>query len=486
LEALSMKTRNFILGVLTLLTASTSLAEANLLKVDRGPIQALFLQKNADALQARVDIIQQAQSEILVEYFMVRNDEQALGAMSLLVEAAKRGVKVKVILDSLYSYIPSPMYRNLLEKAVGPNGESNLEIRLYNPFHFSILGLTHRDHAKSIVIDNNILLTGGRNVGGEYFGFNKKRNLNDLDILVKGPLASIVREDFLRMWQSEIVKAPMMNAYSEERLQKNSCVLELNKDFETCENQRQYARHQVDEQGARLDEVIQQISDYKSGDSVRPNTNTDWFKKSVTIHDYKFLSHRTTDLVTKKTATLTQDLVEVLKLAKTDVNIISPYLIPTEEVFDVFQHLIENHVRVRIITNSLKSTDNLIAQAGYRDSKERLVKMGVEIYEYNGPDTVHAKTALIDGHLVLIGTFNIDPRSGFINREIVMALDDKYNVGLASEEENIIDSFRSNSTLVAKDGRNFNLEWQAEGLTLTKKLKLILMKPLMPILKPQS
>lgn len=162
---------------------------------------------------------------------------------------------------------------------------------------------------------------------------------------------------------------------------------------------------------------------------------------------------------------MSSDLLEMVSGALYEVNIVSPYLIPTPELIEAFKKLIANNVRIRIITNSLKSTDNLLAQAGYREVKPLLIKMGVELYEYNGPDTIHAKTALIDNRTSFIGTYNIDPRSAFINREIGVIVSDTENTGYSKELARIIDDFRQNSTLVGKDGVAHNQELEMQGVS---------------------
>ena len=145
----------------------------------------------------------------------------------------------------------------------------------------------------------------------------------------------------------------------------------------------------------------------------------------------------------------------------------------------MFKDLIARGVKVTIITNSLKSTDNLLAQAGFREAKEDMIKLGVELYEFDLVDTAHAKTAVIDGRIALIGTYNLDPRSERINREIGIIIDDKNSSEIGAELTEIINTFRDRSILVGKDGVAQNKDKQDREVSkfkvnLTKVLQIAL------------
>ncbi len=404
-----------------------------------------FLRADRDALQARVDLIQDAQSELLVEYFSVWNDDQSIGGMGLLVDAARRGVKVKVIVDALSNTVPRKTFAALLEL-----GGENLEIKVYNPLSFNLFRATHRNHAKMLIADGEKIITGGRNVGDMYFGVSRTRNFVDLDVIARGTIPVKARENFLAVWAAPIAKPVRLGTYHPSRLTA-PCPMLANDQTDNCAELKASAAAEVTAEKERILSILHDIKTVQADDFVQPNSRTDWFSQSYVVDDVRFQSHEPSTLVSKETATLNRDLLAAIAGAKTDVNIVSPYLIPTDALMAVFAELLAKGVRVRIITNSLNSTDNLLAQAGFRDVKSALIELGVELYEFNGPDTIHAKTAVIDGRLVLIGTYNIDPRSAFLNREIGVFADDAGDSGLARELTQIIEGFRSTSTLVGKD-----------------------------------
>ncbi|WP_408099161.1 phospholipase D-like domain-containing protein [Peredibacter sp. HCB2-198] len=442
-----------------------------------------FLRADKDALQARVDIVQEAQKEILVEYYSVWNDNQAVGGMALLIDAAKKGIKVKVILDSLSTTVPKKTFAALLALANDGEVSKNLEIREYNPLTIKFWKATHRDHGKMLIADGETLITGGRNIGDKYFGVNVRRNFSDLDLMAKGNVAKLARENFLTTWNSPAVKTLKLGNYSPERLEENYCLAFV--DYEHCEGQRIHSLKKFNEEKARILKVKNDVMTYREGDLVVPYSGNDWFKDAYVIDDVKFMSHGAEGLVTKETAYLNEDLLKAVANAKEDVNIISPYLMPTPNLMKVFKDLRSRNVRIRIITNSMNSTDNLFAQAGYRELKPQLIAMGLEIYEYNGPDTIHAKTAVVDNRVVLIGTYNIDPRSAFINREIGVIINDQENTGLASDLTHIIQGFREKSTLVGKDGLPHNQDIEMKGVSKKKRAALKVISKLLPLIRNQ-
>lgn len=445
-----------------------------------------FLRADSDALQARVDVIQEAQKELLVEYYSVWNDNQSIGGTALLIDAAKKGVKVKIILDALSNTVPKKTFAALLDLANDPKAAPNLEIKVYNPLSPNLLKATHRDHAKMLIADGEYLITGGRNVGDKYFGVNRRRNFSDLDLMAKGKLAADAKENFLITWNSPVVKDVKLGRFSPKALAADAC--NGSGDLEVrsrCESLRVNSLRTLEEEKARILAIKEEVTTVQGDDLVLSNSGNDWFKESYSIDDVKFMSHKATGLVTKETADLNRDLLSAIANAKEDVNIISPYLIPTENLMKVFKNLREKNVRIRVITNSMNSTDNLFAQAGYREMKQKLISMGLEVYEYNGPDTIHAKTAVVDNRVVLIGTYNIDPRSAFINREIGVIANDSEKTGLANELTQIIDSFRTNSTLVGKDGVAHNQEMEMQGVSKKKKALLKVITTILPLIRNQ-
>ena len=126
-----------------------------------------------------------------------------------------------------------------------------------------------------------------------------------------------------------------------------------------------------------------------------------------------------------------------LLLLTVSVIVESPYLIPTRKLRRGLAGVLARGVRVQILTNSLATTDNLWAQAGYVGMRKRLVRMGIELWEYEGPESIHTKAGVLDRKTSIVGSFNLDPRSANLNTEVAVVLD---STPLALEVENFLDS----------------------------------------------
>ncbi|HWA57966.1 MAG TPA: phospholipase D-like domain-containing protein, partial [Gemmatimonadales bacterium] len=136
---------------------------------------------------------------------------------------------------------------------------------------------------------------------------------------------------------------------------------------------------------------------------------------------------------------ITLDTLErLVREAKHSIAIQSPYLITTDSARALFRETVARGVAVRILTNSLASTDNLEAFSGYQRDRAALLRTGVRVFEFRpdaaerrtimtgalGPTLakapifgLHAKSMVIDGEIAVIGTFNLDPRSANLNTE---------------------------------------------------------------------
>ncbi len=460
-----------------LLTAGLILSQGAL--ADR----ATLLEKDQDALQARVDLIQQAKKEINAEYFYVGSDPQSLGGIALLLNAAQHGVKVKVIIDDMENHVPRAIFSILQEMGKDKDGQQNFEVRTYNPMGINLVRASHRDHAKILVADSERVISGGRNVGGEYFGLNKNRNFEDLDVIAEGNVARQAHENFMQVWESDLIFKIPLNQYSKDKVAEDGCLGQG--DQQHCQFIREDAIKKIADYRAKLAHVLQEIQAQQSDDIVKNEDGKDWFADRANSIQAEFMSHDPKVFNSDEHDLLSTQLLKILRNAQTEANIVSPYLIPTPGLMAVFKEIIKRGVRVRIITNSLQSTDNLFAQAGYRSSRKELIAMGLEIYEYNGPNTVHAKTAVVDNKIALVGTFNLDPRSAHINREVAIKMTDSDNNKIVDELTSSIEVFRTKSTLVAKDGIEYNSDKQFIGVSKTKKITLKVLNILMPFIRNQ-
>ncbi len=442
-----------------------------------------FLHTDKEAMQARIDLIQQAQKEIYIEYYSVTDDDTATTGILLLCEAAKRGVKVKILLDALSSSVKKSTMAFSVQNCKDDSGKGSIEFRLFNPFSLKNLArLFHRTHEKLISVDSSRIIIGGRNVDGKYFGLDARRNYNDLDMLVEGNVSAEVSEYFLKLWdQKKMVSVPNLDSYDEVKMRDRckglSETSECRIDAEEILAETQYELEATANRMFKLEKSLAE-----GNNLVTSQSNNDIFKDSRIVEEVDFLANSPFENVGRKNHQVSKDLYTIFKNAKESVTILSPYLIPNKLVKRMIKNLIAKNVKVTVITNSLRSTDNLFAQAGYKNAKEEMIKMGIELYEYDLVDTTHAKAAVIDGKIALVGTFNLDPRSALINREIGLSVTDSI---VAEELAGIIEDFRKNSLLVGKNGEELNHAKQNRGVGIIKKILLNALLPLVPAIKHQ-
>lgn len=413
------------------------------------------LDKGEEALLARAWLADHAQKTIEVQYFIWSTDNIGILASEALLRAADRGVKVRVIVDDLLIDAPD---KSLLALAKHPN----IDIRIYNPqhkvgtpFHKRLMnivvnfrGVNQRMHDKTFIVDGKLGITGGRNMAAEYFDFNHEYNFRDRDALLLGYVAETMQTSFDKFWASPL-SAPVEELYDGLGLmQKNVYVkdeeiqkiyADLHAYAENSENfsvENRIAIEATPQAFMRLAEQIIWTNIEFISDTPGKNSNK---------------------LLLGGGGKTTEKLAALVQAAKKEIVIQSPYLVLSSQAKTLFKAAIKRGVKVKINTNSLASTDNIQAFSGFRNQREQLTKMGIEIFEYK-PDpqikqlllrqataksekppvfAIHAKTMVIDKTNTYIGTFNFDPRSQNLNTEVGVIVQD---AGLANKVQASIEA----------------------------------------------
>lgn len=394
------------------------------------------LEDGGGALIARAWLSEYAERTIDVQYFIFSADNVGLIAADYLVRAADRGVRVRVLVDDI---LVEASAADLLALDAHPN----LEIRIYNPnvnigkklprrlFNTisDFRGINQRMHTKAFTVDGRIVITGGRNIADEYFDYDHDYNFRDRDVLLLGGVATQVQSVFDRFWNDslsrpigDLVKTPAADSVSAARLEwlhQYAC---------NPANYWPQVREQVDHIPVAFE-------------AIRTSGKLRWLDSVTYVADPPGKNDGHEGLGGGG-ATL-DTLLSLVQRAHTSVAIQSPYLITTELGRAVLRDAVKRGVEVRILTNSLASTDNLEAFSGYQRDREELLRTGVRVFEFR-PDAaertrvmtgalsptldhqpifgLHAKSMVIDGHITVIGTFNLDPRSANLNTECLTVI----------------------------------------------------------------
>jgi putative cardiolipin synthase len=391
------------------------------------------LEDGGNALVARGWLSEYAEQSIDIQYFIFSPDNVGLIACDYLVRAADRGVKVRLLVDDI-------MVEAGIHEILTLDSHENIDIKIYNPgvklgkniynklakFSTDFRSANQRMHNKTFIVDQKVVITGGRNMADEYFDYNHEYNFRDRDVLLLGKAVNTVHQSFESFWNSPL-SVPVTKLISEE----GSIALDATR----FERLHQYACNpdnfwpQVRTQMKSLPEAFQRIQ--SSGQLV-------WSDSVFFVSDVPGKNDGKKGL--SGGGVCTDTLINLIKKAKHSIDIQSPYLITTEIGQALLREAVKREVKVRILTNSLASTDNLEAFSGYQRDRMKLLKTGVHIYEFK-PDAeerrkvmtgalqekmdftpifgLHAKSMVIDGKITIIGTFNLDPRSANLNTECV-------------------------------------------------------------------
>lgn len=452
-----MRTKCTVLFALFLLIATScgaveappqSLAKlVNSVLQDKQGSGIYVLDKGEDSLLARGWLADHAEQSIEVQYFIWSDDNIGILAAESLLRAADRGVKVRVIVDDLLIDAPGKVM-------VALASHQNIEIKIYNPkhstgvsapervFHMltSFRSFNQRMHDKTFIVDGNVAITGGRNMANEYFDYSHEFTFRDRDVLLLGPVVADMVGNFNAFWQDDITVAVAEQLSGDARRLSAEDVqvayMDLHiyaQDPENFEPEVRAALHGI------VDDFPRVIEEMTWGDIQflhdEPGKNDG--------HGFAGGSETT------------RELTRLVAGARKQIIIQSPYLVMPKNGIEFFADLVKKGVTVKIVTNSLASTDNLLAFSGYAGQRDDLLEAGIEIYEFKpdpeirrelierldkmGKDiptfAIHAKTMVIDSETLFVGTFNMDPRSANLNTEVGVMM---VNAKLAKQVEEAI------------------------------------------------
>ncbi len=428
------------------------------LKKDYSEKSGFFLLTNGlDAFTARALLAQGADRSIDVQYYMIHNDLTGILFMSQLLKAADRGIRVRVLIDDM----------DLKKRDEGLStlaAHPNITLRVFNPFSRQMLrapqlltrfgSVTRRMHNKSFTVDNQITIVGGRNIGNEYFDADPTLAFADLDILAIGPVVKEVSSSFDEYWNSSM-------AYPITILRPDLA------EKENLEEGRQRLAEYLGQESVA--EYQQSLSNSRLAQTISNNKVVfNWGKARVLAdHPRKLQSY---DIAPADT--LSAQLHPFLEELQREFLIFSPYFVPGKSGTKFLCDLSRSGVRVRILTNSLASTDVGIVHAGYAKYRSSLLRAGVELYEMNkvlskeqrkemkgdsgsSKASLHAKSFVFDRKHVFIGSLNLDPRSVIENTEI----------GIMVTSTELADTMAAGFDLVVEAmAFRLQLETDAEGL----------------------
>ncbi len=367
------------------------------------PAEFALIDQPELALKLRCQLIRGARSRIQAQYYSWEEDSSGKLLLSELLHAAKRGVRVQLLIDDLYAGD-----NRFLEMVAHQPG---IEVRLFNPFWLrgwrpltlllegllSFRRINHRMHNKLLLVDGSQAVIGGRNIGDRYFGLGGAPQFVDLDLACRGPLCQRVEQGFDQFWRSRwshpirrLLRRPLQRAE-----------VQVVNDFLLTLNEPQIAAV-YDLPASLFDPEPIPLCWHAGRAEV-------WFDRPG-----KGLVSRPT------TARL---LWRKLADNQGTLRLVTPYLILTRGLRRRLRQQRQAGVTIDILTNSLASTDVPLVYGAYRRHRPWLIRQGIALSELEGTSlSLHAKLILVGEEEALLGSFNLDPRSLLLNTELVLHL----------------------------------------------------------------
>ncbi len=382
----------------------------------------------AYSLDARIQLAQRARISLDVQYYLIQNDRTGHLLLRNLRDAAARGVRVRLLVDDLYTFGGDPMFISL---AAFPN----VEVRLFNPFCcgrgglvskyvaslFDFNRVNRRMHNKLFIADSVMAVAGGRNIADEYFMRNTSENFVDMDAFIVGAVVPQLVTIFDRYWNSPQVY-PVQSIIAT--------------DLDRDQLQRQF--NELVDEGDPMMKVPVPPDDILGYGPITDDLDAGrlglhWGKATAFADPPGKVTAKTDEEA--RSMSVTMSVLDLVMAARREVVLSSPYFIPGTMGVQTFADLNKRGVKVTILTNSLAANDEPLVHTGYARYRVDLLRNGVDLYELSPTRVLlnkrlglaipgaslgrlHAKTAVIDGSIVFIGSMNLDPRSATRNTEL--------------------------------------------------------------------
>jgi putative cardiolipin synthase len=375
-----------------------------------------LLSGNLDAFAIRALTARTAGRSLDLMYYYWLDDLTGRLLAHEIVQAADRGVRVRLLLDDINARGRDKSYLAL-------DAHPNISVRLFNPSRARDGGLrrgiemllraysvTRRMHNKAWIADGRLAIVGGRNIGDPYFDAAETSNFRDIDMIMMGPAVQQTEKVFDDFWNSE-VSMPIRVVAGGRR----GALDRLRSDLaQLAESDR--AQPYVERALERVS-VVSMLDDASA---------TRWTRDANVVSDppEKALARGDGNWIMSK-------LMPVIASAERSVEITSPYFVPGVEGTNRLRRMVEDGIDVSVLTNSLAATDVAAVHGGYAPYRKDLIAAGVRLYELqphahrtkmslfgSKSASLHTKAFTVDEGAGFVGSFNFDPRSVSLNTEM--------------------------------------------------------------------
>jgi cardiolipin synthase C len=363
-----------------------------------------LLHGELEAFQQRIQLIDEAASEISLVYYEIADDSTSGHLLAALLRAVERGVRVRLLVDGHIgsSVLPKALVQRLLDRGVLVR-ERPLDVR----YKLEIGRL--RLHDKLLIVDRTKMVLGGRNLEQEYFGLGDRKYI-DRDVAIAGETAEKASQYFDSRWDDPAGGVP--NLVRPEKRQ----VVKRQKHPEWNCMPRDQAFVAIDQWLLECEATSDFARDRCGAKLTFPSLDIESCRVRF-LHDFVGASKSCP-------AAIAPSLLRLIDQAKSSIELETPYLVVTNELKSRLMSASRRGVRIRILTNSLESTDQVAAHAGYANERRWMLRAGIALFELQGRDILHAKSMVIDGVTTMVGSYNFDPLSERRNSETAIVVTD--------------------------------------------------------------
>ena len=388
-----------------------------------GAERAVIVEDNSDALLSRVRMIQNAQSEIILSTFDFMSDESGRIMIGALCEAAEKGVKVEVLVDGFDGVLH--MKWNPYFYALSAN--ENVTLMMYNEINpFTMYKGMARMHDKYLVVDRQIYMLGGRNTFNYFLGDYSDYKNYDRDVLVWRRKSAAEQEDAsvneLLAYYETVKNSGECSSFAHGKsLADRYCV--------------KHAMERIEEEYEKYCSEHEELSDEYS---YEDNT--------FQVESIALLSNPVNAGV--KEPVVWHKLMSLIGSAKESVKLHTPYIICNDMMYDTIKDAAAGK-EVTIMTNSVANNGNSFGAADLEKNRERMLDTGVTLLEYDGGVSYHGKSMVIDDDISVVGSFNMDMRSAYLDTELMLVIkSDELNAQLRT----IMSEYEKSAVTALPDG----------------------------------
>lgn len=380
------------------------------LRTEAAPERVKSIESAEDALLYRLRLIENAKEEIVFSTFDLRADGSGQDIMAALYGAAQRGVRVRVIVDGLNGFLH--LQNSGVLRALA--AEENVEVRFYDPIDLlRPWKLNYRLHDKYLIADGEKYILGGRNTNDLFLGSYQEEQNIDRDLLVvsdggEGTSVSQLLSYFESVWSQP-------------------------------EN-----RTITGKASSQTDALRERDAFLRSG-FPEAFAAVDWEAETTAVARVSLLSG--SPRAEDKAPELWDALVRLMAQGD-DVLLQTPYIICNHKMYDDLEQLAASR-QVRVLTNAVENGANPSGCSDYLREKQNILSRGLDVYEVVCGQSLHTKTILIGDDLSVVGSFNADMRSAYLDTELMLVVEsEEVNAALRQESETYI----TQSRLALHDG----------------------------------